>query len=130
MHPAIVSTGGLVPALKSLAGRSPIPIALEVAVPRRLPEVVEVAAYYVVAEALTNAAKYAQACELAVTADADEEVLQLTVRDDGVGGATAGKGSGLIGLIDRVEALGGQLVISSPVGGGTSLRANLPLRHE
>jgi signal transduction histidine kinase len=130
MHPAIVSTGGLVPALKSLARRSPIPIGLEVAVPRRLPEVVEVAAYYVVAEALTNAAKHAQASELAVTADADEEVLQLTVRDDGVGGATAGKGSGLIGLIDRVEALGGQLIISSPVGGGTSLRAKLPLRHE
>jgi signal transduction histidine kinase len=77
-----------------------------------------------------DTAKYAQASELAVTADADEEVLHLIVRDDGVGGATAGKGSGLIGLIDRVEALGGQLIISSPVGGGTALRADLPLRRE
>jgi signal transduction histidine kinase len=101
MHPAIVSTGGLGPALKSLARHSTIPVTLDVAVQRRLPEVVEVAAYYVVAEALTNAAKHAQASQLAVMANADDENLHLLVRDDGIGGADFDKGSGLIGLKDR-----------------------------
>jgi signal transduction histidine kinase len=127
MHPAIVSRGGLGPALKSLARRSTIPVTLDVAVPRRLPEVVEVAAYYVVAEAFTNAAKHAQASQLAVTANADDENLHLLVRDDGIGGADFDKGSGLIGLKDRVEALSGRLTLSSTLEKGTSLTATIPL---
>jgi signal transduction histidine kinase len=94
---------------------------------RRLPESVEVAAYYVVAEAFTNSAKHAQASELTVTLNVDDENLHVLVRDDGVGGADSSRGSGLIGLKDRVEALGGQLDISSPAGNGTALRATVPL---
>ena len=129
VHPAIVSTGGLGPALKALARRSTIPVSLEVAVRGRLPEVIEVAAYYVVAEAFTNAAKHAQATELTVMVNADDENLHLLVRDDGLGGAEFDKGTGLIGLKDRVEALDGQLTVSSPVGTGTSLDATIPLHH-
>ena len=128
MHPAIVSTGGLGPALKSLARRSTIPVTLDVAVTRRLPEVVEVAAYYLVAEAFTNAAKHAQACQLSVIAHADDQNLHLLVRDDGIGGAAFDKGSGLIGLKDRVEALSGHLTLSSTADKGTSLSATIPLR--
>jgi signal transduction histidine kinase len=130
IHPAVVSTGGLGPALKSLARRSTIPVTLEVGVPRRLPEVVEVAAYYVVSEAFTNAAKHARASELMVAVNADDENLHLLVRDDGVGGADFDKGSGLIGLKDRVEALGGQLTVSSPADKGTSLSATMPLHRQ
>jgi signal transduction histidine kinase len=128
MHPAIVSTGGLGPALKALARRSTIPVILDVTVQRRLPEVVEVAAYYVVAEAFTNAAKHARASQLAVMANADDENLHLLVRDDGIGGADFDNGSGLIGLKDRVEALSGELTLSSTVAKGTSLTATIPLR--
>jgi signal transduction histidine kinase len=99
---------------------------LRVAIDRRLPESVEVAAYYVVAEALTNAAKYAKASEVQVSAEADGPNLRLSIRDDGIGGADSHKGSGLIGLIDRVEALGGELRISSVVGSGTELLAMIP----
>ena len=120
---------GLGPALKTLARRTTIPVTVDVAVPRRLPEVVEVAAYYVVAEAFTNAAKHAQASQLAVAANADGENLHLLVRDDGIGGADFDKGSGLIGLKDRVEALGGRLTVSSTVDKGTSLTATIPLRR-
>jgi signal transduction histidine kinase len=91
-----------------------------------MPDSVEVAAYYVVAEALTNAAKYAQASEVRVSVDADDANLCVAIVDDGVGGADSQKGSGLIGLTDRVEALGGQLRISSVVGNGTSLLATIP----
>jgi signal transduction histidine kinase len=129
LHPAILSRGGLGPAIKTLARRSTLPVALDIEVQRRFPESVEVAAYYVVAEALTNAAKHAQASEVIVRANADEENLHLVVRDDGVGGADSGNGSGLIGLKDRVEALGGQLVLSSPAGSGTSLTATVPLHQ-
>jgi signal transduction histidine kinase len=94
-----------------------------------LPESVEVAAYYVVAEAFTNAAKHSEASGLTVTVNADDDNLDLLVRDDGVGGADSGRGSGLIGLKDRVEALGGQLKIWSPARGGTSLRATIPLHQ-
>jgi signal transduction histidine kinase len=116
-------------AIKALARRSTLPVSLDAAVPRRLPESVEVAAYYVVAEALTNAAKHAQALEIIVTVTDDAEVLNLQVRDNGIGGADFGDGSGLIGLKDRVEALGGQLAMSSPVGDGTSLTATIPLHQ-
>ena len=128
IHPAILSKGGLGPALKTLARRSAVPVALHLGTDKRLPESAEVAAYYVVAEALTNAAKYAQASEVRVSVEADEENLRLSIADDGVGGADLSKGSGLIGLIDRVEALGGQLRISSVVGSGTSLLATIPVK--
>jgi len=130
IHPAILSKGGLGPAIKTLARRSAVPVALDLNVERRLPESIEVAAYYVVAEALTNAAKHAKASEIKVFAIADDAELKLTISDDGVGGAAAGTGSGLIGLKDRVEALAGRLDIASPAGGGTILDAVIPLQCE
>jgi signal transduction histidine kinase len=100
IHPAIVSKGGLGPALETLARCSAVPVRLYVAVKRRLPRSVEVAAYYIVAEALTNATKYASASEIRVRAEAEGPNLHLSIGDDGVGGADVGKRSGLIGLID------------------------------
>jgi len=129
LHPAALATTGLGPAIKSLARRSTLPVTLDIAAPRPLPETVEVAAYYVVAEALTNAAKHAQASEVIVRINADAGILNLMVRDNGIGGADFGKGSGLIGLKDRVEALAGQLAMSSPAGDGTSLSATIPLHQ-
>ena len=130
IHPAILSRGGLSPALKTLARRSAVPVEMALAVDRRLPDSVEVAAYYVVAEALTNAAKYARATEVEVCVDAEGPNLHLSVRDDGIGGADATKGSGLLGLTDRVQALGGTLAISSHPGEGTSLEVNIPFEVE
>ncbi|MDT5284547.1 MAG: hypothetical protein QOJ20_5742 [Mycobacterium sp.] len=130
IHPAILSKGGLAPAIKTLARRSAVPVELDLNVDRRMPESVEVAAYYVVAEALTNAAKHAQASEVKVSAVADDDELHLTISDDGIGGAVAGAGSGLIGLKDRVNALAGRLDISSPAGSGTTLNVRIPLRGE
>jgi signal transduction histidine kinase len=130
IHPAILSRGGLSPALKSLGRRSPVPVDLVLAVDRRLPDSAEVAAYYVVAEALTNAAKYARATEVKVFLDTSGPSLRLSVRDDGIGGADPTKGSGLLGLTDRVQALGGTLAISSQPGEGTSLEVNIPFEVE
>jgi signal transduction histidine kinase len=127
IHPAILSNGGLGPALKALARRSAVPVDLDIAVDRRLPEPVEVAAYYVVAEAMTNAAKHADASLLSVRATIADDELDISVGDDGVGGAVAGGGSGLIGLKDRVAALSGRLDIVSPAGAGTTLVATFPL---
>jgi signal transduction histidine kinase len=127
IHPAILSRGGLGPTLRTLARRSSVPVELRVGVDRRLPESVEVAAYYIVAESLTNAAKHAQAKEVWVAVDTDGPNFRLSIRDDGIGGADSGRGSGLIGLRDRAEALGGHLQISSPIGSGTSLQATIPL---
>ena len=126
IHPGILSNGGLAPALKALARRSTIPVDLDLQFDRRLPDSVEMAAYYIVAEALTNAAKHARASVVEVCAQVEDPNLRLTIRDDGVGGAAVGKGSGLTGLIDRVEALGGQMTISSQAGSGTSLLVNIP----
>jgi signal transduction histidine kinase len=126
IHPAILSRGGLGPALKTLGRRSTVPVSLRLGIPRRLPDSVEVAAYYVVAEALTNAAKHAQASEVTVGVEAGGADLRLEIRDNGVGGADSGKGSGLIGLRDRVEALGGHLDVESVAGRGTSLLAIIP----
>jgi signal transduction histidine kinase len=126
IHPAILSKGGLGPALKALARRSTIPVDLDLHVDRRLPDSIEVAAYYVLAEALTNAAKHARASVVEVSAQVEASNLRLTIRDDGVGGVAVGKGSGLTGLIDRVEALGGHMTISSHAGSGTSLLVNIP----
>jgi signal transduction histidine kinase len=127
IHPAMLAEGGLRPALKALARRSAIPAELDVRVPQRLPEPVEVAAYYVVSEALTNAAKHAHASVVHVAAEAQERVLRVSVRDDGLGGADPARGSGLLGLKDRAEAIGGTLSLESPPGGGTSLQIMLPL---
>jgi signal transduction histidine kinase len=127
IHPPILSEGGLGPALRTLARRSPVPIALDVQMDRRLGEPVEVAAYYVVSEALANAAKHAQASVTEIHVAARDDVLDLTIHDDGVGGADPAGGSGLTGLRDRVEALGGTLAIASPVGAGTSVHAQLPI---
>jgi signal transduction histidine kinase len=127
IHPAILSRGGLGPAIKTLARRSTVPVVLDLSVDRRLPESTEVAAYYVVAEALTNTAKHAQASEVNVSVEALGSEIRLTIADDGIGGADTGKGSGLIGLKDRVEALGGELKVSSVAGSGTSLFAKIPV---
>jgi signal transduction histidine kinase/CHASE3 domain sensor protein len=127
IHPAILSEGGLGPALKTLGRRSAVPVELDVRSERRLPGPVEVAAYYVVSEALANAAKHAHATVVHVDVSADDAQLELLIRDDGDGGADSGRGSGLIGLTDRVEALGGELVIASPPGSGTSLRVRIPI---
>jgi signal transduction histidine kinase len=127
IHPAILSRGGLAPALKALARRSSVPVELHLEVDRRLPEQVEVATYYVVSEALTNAAKHARASTLRVDAGTENGVVRLSVSDNGVGGANPAAGSGLVGLKDRVEALGGELRISSAPGEGTALAATIPI---
>jgi signal transduction histidine kinase len=127
IHPVILSRGGLAPALKALARRSAVPVSLDVAIERRLPEPVEIAAYYVAAEALANAAKHADASEVTVHARATEAQLELSICDDGMGGADPSKGSGLIGLKDRVEVIGGQLRITSTPDTGTSLHITIPL---
>ena len=126
IHPAILSRGGLGSAMKTLARRSAVPVVLDSDVDR-LPESVEVAAYYVVAEALMNTAKHAKASEVRLHATCDDGELRITISDDGVGGATTGGGSGLIGLKDRIEAVSGRLDIASPTGGGTTLRVSIPL---
>lgn len=126
IHPAILSRGGLAPALKALARRSSVPAVLNASVAGRLPEPVEVAAYYVVAEALTNTAKYAQAGEVVISAHLDGDWLLLSVADDGVGGARPENGSGLVGLRDRVEAVEGEFTVVSPAGAGTTVGARIP----
>ncbi len=127
MHPSILSTRGLSAAINRLARRSAIPVTLDLRVKGRMPEPVEVASYYVAAEALANAAKHARATEVTVRARIRDDTLYLTFRDNGIGGADVGRGSGLIGLRDRVEVLGGQLEISSPDGFGTILAVAIPM---
>jgi signal transduction histidine kinase len=128
LHPAILSRGGLRPAIRNLARRSAVPVELDLDVERRLPEPVEVATYYVAAEALTNAAKHAHASTVTLSIAADACGVRLSVQDDGVGGADLGSGSGLIGLKDRVGALGGGMQISSINQRGTTLIAEMPLQ--
>lgn len=127
IHPAILSRGGLGPAIKALARRSSVAVELDVHVDGRLAEPVEVAAYYVVAEALTNAAKHARATQVRVGARVRDDRLCVGVADDGVGGASADAGSGLIGLKDRVEAVSGSLTVVSPPGEGTEISVTIPL---
>jgi signal transduction histidine kinase len=125
IHPAVLSEAGLGPALRALARRSAVPVTLEVNLGSRLQDPIEVAAYYVVSEALANAAKYAQASTIEVRiADHDGE-LAVYIHDDGIGGADPSRGSGIIGLKDRVEALGGRISVVSPPGGGTTVQVRL-----
>jgi signal transduction histidine kinase len=128
LHPAILAERGLRPALKALARRSTVPVRLDIQADRRLPEPVETAAYYAVAEALTNAAKHARASAADIQLAESDRVLHVRVRDDGCGGADFSHGSGLAGLKDRAEALGGHLQVHSPPGAGTTLDIALPLR--
>jgi signal transduction histidine kinase len=127
IHPAMLTESGLGPALKALARRSAVPAKLDVQVGGRLPEPVEVAAYYVVCEALTNTAKHAHAAAVHVSVEAHDRVLEVAVRDDGIGGADPSRGSGLLGLKDRAEAIGGTMALESPPTGGTWLQIELPL---
>jgi signal transduction histidine kinase len=127
IHPAILTEGGLRPALRALARRSPVPVRLETDVTARLPQQVEVAAYFVVSEALANVAKHAQAAQVRVSVQVRAGRLEIMISDDGRGGADPSRGSGLIGLTDRVEALGGTIRVSSPAGVGTQIAVALPL---
>jgi PAS domain S-box-containing protein len=128
LHPAVLTDHGLRAAVEMLAGRVPVPVEIEEVPDGRLPEPVEAAAYYLIAEALTNVTKYAGAATVRVRIAARAEGVFVEVSDDGVGGADPAGGSGLRGLADRVEALGGSLEVSSPGGAGTTLRAQIPAR--
>jgi signal transduction histidine kinase len=126
LHPAVVSAHGLAVALESLTARAPVPVRLSVNLPRRLDEAIEVAAYYVVCESLTNVGKHARASAATVVVSERHGTMAIEVVDDGCGGADTERGTGLRGLADRVEALGGCLRVWTPAGGGTELRAELP----
>ena len=125
IHPAVLSEAGLGPALRALARRSAVPVVLDLNLCSRLAEHVEVAGYYIASEALTNVAKHAQASVVDVRAEGGDGALILSIRDDGIGGATQA-GLGIIGLKDRVEALGGTMSVLSPAGRGTTLDVQLP----
>jgi signal transduction histidine kinase len=125
LHPAILSQCGLGPAVKSLARRSPVPVRLRAEINGRLPDPVEIGAYYIVGEALANAAKHANATVVDISIEQRGQFLTLAVRDDGVGGADP-NGPGLVGLTDRIEALAGTMQLFSPPGRGTRLFVNLP----
>jgi signal transduction histidine kinase len=127
IHPAVLSERGLAPAIESLAARAPVPVEVSVLPAQRLPPPVETAAYFLVAEALTNVARYSQASEADVAVRRENGRAVIEVRDDGVGGANPGSGSGLRGIADRVAALDGRLHVESPVGGGTVVRAEIPV---
>jgi signal transduction histidine kinase len=129
IHPAVLADRGLDAAISALAARSPVPVGVDVAT-GRLPDPVESAAYFVVAEALANAAKHARAAEIGVRITRHRDLLIVEVIDDGVGGADPARGSGLRGLADRVETLGGTLQVQSVPGRGTHLAAEIPLGGE
>jgi signal transduction histidine kinase len=130
IHPAVLSSGGLGPAIRTLARRSAVPVELDLRSERRLPEPVEVAAYYLVSEALANAAKHAHASVVRVELDAHDSILRVAIRDDGIGGADSEQGSGLAGLGDRIEALGGTLEVTSPLDNGTTVLVEVPVEGE
>jgi PAS domain S-box-containing protein len=127
IHPSILTEAGLSPALKALGRRSPVRVKLGLGFEQRLPNHVEVAAYYTVSEALTNASKHANATRVWVSLRVDHDTLLLSIRDDGVGGADPNRGSGLTGLRDRIEALGGRIKIESPSGSGTLIEVEIPI---
>ncbi|MDT4892134.1 MAG: hypothetical protein QOE97_1169 [Pseudonocardiales bacterium] len=127
IHPAILSDGGLGAALKTLARRAPIPVVLDVRVEDKLSQRVEVAAYYAISELVTNTAKHANASSIDVAVTSADGIVHIAARDDGIGGADPARGSGLVGLRDRIEALGGTIFVRSPQGGGTAVELALPL---
>jgi signal transduction histidine kinase len=127
IHPAILAAGGIGPALRTVARRSAVAVRLDVRAASRMPPPIEVATYYVVSEAITNAAKHAKAAVVDVLVVQDGQTLRISVKDDGAGGADPEHGSGLVGLKDRVEALGGTLAIDSPAGAGTRLEVAIPI---
>ncbi|WP_426502501.1 GAF domain-containing sensor histidine kinase [Dactylosporangium sp. McL0621] len=129
LHPTILSKRGLAPALRMLANRSTIPVKLELGFDVRLPEVVEVSGYYIASESLANAVKHAQASAVRISAHVSDGELRIEVCDDGIGGADQTLGSGLIGLRDRVAALGGEIYFVSPPGAGTSVTAAIPVHN-
>jgi signal transduction histidine kinase len=129
LHPAILARGGLEAALTALARRSPVPVELHIHARRRLPEQIEATVYYMVSEALTNVVKHANASVVRVDLKMQDERLRVSIRDDGRGGADLGRGSGLIGLTDRVAALDGTMQVTSPIGGGTSLLITMPVEY-
>ena len=126
IHPAALAQGGLAPALKALARRCPVPVEVDMSIARRPCDQVEIAAYYVVAESLTNAVKHADATLIQITGEVDQDELWIRIRDDGQGGANLAGGSGLVGVTDRAEALGGTLSVHSAPGAGTSVELKLP----
>jgi PAS domain S-box-containing protein len=129
LHPPVLTHGGLVLAVQDLATRALLPVTVAGSLPGRLPEVIENNAYFFVAEALTNTTKHAKASRATVAVGIDDAALTVEVRDDGIGGAAAGGGgSGLAGLTDRLGALGGRMVLRSPRGRGTTVRAEIPVR--
>jgi signal transduction histidine kinase len=130
IHPTILSVRGLGPALRSLARRCAVPVDLDVTIDARYPEPIEIAAYYVASEALANAMKHAQASHIGISLAMRNGSLLLSIGDDGIGGADPARGSGLVGLTDRVEALGGSMHIHSAAGAGTHITAHLPLEQE
>ena len=131
IHPAILSTRGLGPALRTLARRSAVPVDLDVTTNARFPEPVEIAVYYVASEALANAMKHAQASRIEISLTARHRSLLLSLRDDGIGGSYSARGSGLATLAaDRVEALGGSIQVHSTAGTGTHITVDLPLEYE
>jgi len=130
IHPATLSARGLGPALRSLARRCAVPVDLDVTIDARYPEPIEIAAYYVASEALANAMKHAQASRIGISLAMRNGSLLLSIGDDGAGGADPARGSGLVGLTDRVEALGGSLHIHSAANAGTHITAHLPLDQE
>ncbi|MGZ8707894.1 MAG: sensor histidine kinase, partial [Gaiellaceae bacterium] len=126
IHPAVVTGHGLAVALEQLVARAPVPVQMRVEITKRLPEALEVAAYYVVSESLANIAKHAKAAAARIDVVQTGDDLVLEIADDGVGGADTERGSGLRGLADRVEALNGRLRVWTPLGGGTRVRAEIP----
>jgi signal transduction histidine kinase len=125
IHPAVLTEQGLGPALSCLAGQAPVPVRLAVP-PQRLPAIIETAVYFICSEALTNVGKYADASRIDVAVRADADLVIVLIADDGVGGADPSAGSGLRGVADRVEALGGRFLVDSPAGKGTRLVAEIP----
>jgi signal transduction histidine kinase len=130
LHPAILSEAGLGPAVKALASRAALPVELDMATMPRLPRSIEAAAYYVVSEALANAAKHAKASAVEVSLKLDAGMVQVLIQDDGTGGAGTSGGSGILGLRDRVEALGGTMELVSPPGEGTSISVAMPVERD
>ena len=126
LHPAVLSGHGLEVALQSIVAHSPAPVELSVELEERLPEQIEVAAYYVVSESLANIGKHAQASAATVSVAREDGTLVVEIADDGIGGADSEDGTGLRGLADRVEARGGRLRVWTPRGGGTRIRAEIP----